>query len=136
MCPIETTFSLINGKWKHRIIKELSQGPVRYGQLAREIPSISAKVLTQQLKELEADGMVPSDGVRRGPAAGRILPDGDGAEYLHRFQGTAPLGPGGGPRKTLRMLSMQQMPPGSSRPRLIRCGRASALRRIVYNVLV
>ena len=58
MCPIETTFSLINGKWKHRILKELSQGPVRYGQLAGEISPISAKVLTQQLKELEADGMV------------------------------------------------------------------------------
>ena len=57
-CPIEVTFSLINGKWKHRIAKELSQGPVRYGRLAREIPEISSKVLTQQLKELEADGLV------------------------------------------------------------------------------
>jgi len=57
-CPIETTFSLINGKWKHLIIKELSQGPVRYGRLAKEISTISAKVLSQQLKELEADGLV------------------------------------------------------------------------------
>lgn len=57
-CPIETVFSFINGKWKHRIIKELSQGPLRYGQLSKEIAAVSAKVLTQQLKELEADGLV------------------------------------------------------------------------------
>ena len=57
-CPIEVTFSLLSGKWKHLILKELSQGPVRYGRLAKEISAVSAKVLTQQLKELETDGLV------------------------------------------------------------------------------
>jgi DNA-binding HxlR family transcriptional regulator len=57
-CPIESTLSLINGKWKLLILKELSQGPVRYGALERGIPTISAKVLTQQLREMEADGLV------------------------------------------------------------------------------
>ena len=55
-CPIETTVSLINGKWKLLILKELSQGPVRYGQLGAQIPAVSAKVLTQQLREMEEDG--------------------------------------------------------------------------------
>ena len=57
-CPIETTVSLINGKWKLLILKELSQGPVRYGQLGAQIPAVSAKVLTQQLREMEEDGLI------------------------------------------------------------------------------
>jgi len=57
-CPIESTLSLINGKWKILILKELSQGPVRFGQLGNNIPSVSAKVLTQQLRELTDDGLV------------------------------------------------------------------------------
>jgi DNA-binding HxlR family transcriptional regulator len=57
-CPIESTLAMINGKWKLLILKELSQGPVRYGALERGIPVISAKVLTQQLREMETDGLV------------------------------------------------------------------------------
>jgi len=57
-CPIEYTVSLINGKWKLLILKELSQDAVRYGQLGKRIPAISAKVLTQQLKEMEKDGLI------------------------------------------------------------------------------
>ena len=57
-CPIETTLSLINGKWKLLILKELSQGAVRYGKLGTAIPAVSAKVLTQQLRELEEDGLI------------------------------------------------------------------------------
>jgi DNA-binding HxlR family transcriptional regulator len=49
---------MINGKWKLLILKELSQGPVRYGALERGIPTISSKVLTQRLREMEADGLV------------------------------------------------------------------------------
>lgn len=57
-CPIESTLSLINGKWKILILKELSHGPVRYGQIGNNIPKISAKVLTQQLREMVGDGLV------------------------------------------------------------------------------
>lgn len=57
-CPIESTLAMISGKWKILIIKALSQGPVRYGQLSREVAAVSAKVLTQQLRELEQDGLV------------------------------------------------------------------------------
>ncbi len=57
-CPIESTLSLINGKWKLLILKELSQGPVRFGRLGAKIPEISAKVLTQQLREMEEDGLL------------------------------------------------------------------------------
>ena len=57
-CPIKTAIDVINGKWKHRILMELTEGPVRYNQLADRIGSVSPKVLTQQLRELEADGLV------------------------------------------------------------------------------
>ena len=57
-CPIESTVSLINGKWRILILKELSQSPVRFGVLERAIPAISAKVLTQQLREMETEGLV------------------------------------------------------------------------------
>lgn len=57
-CPIETTLSLISGKWKIIILKELIRGPVRYSLLSKKIPRISSKVLTQQLKEMEQDGVV------------------------------------------------------------------------------
>lgn len=57
-CPIESTLGLINGKWKLLILKVLSQGPVRYGVIKERIPKVSAKVLTQQLRELERDGLI------------------------------------------------------------------------------
>lgn len=57
-CPIESTLSLISGKWKILILKELSQGPVRYGHISRNIPAVSAKVLTQQLREMLEDGLL------------------------------------------------------------------------------
>jgi DNA-binding HxlR family transcriptional regulator len=58
ICPIEFTLAKINGKWKLLILKALSQGPIRYGALHSEITGVSAKVLTQQLKEMETDGLV------------------------------------------------------------------------------
>lgn len=57
-CPIEFTLSLISGKWKILLLKELSQQPLRYGALVKAIPAISAKVLIQQLRELEEDGLI------------------------------------------------------------------------------
>lgn len=57
-CPIEFTLSLINGKWKIIILKELSQGPLRYGVLGKRIPEVSSKVLIQHLREMEEDGLI------------------------------------------------------------------------------
>lgn len=57
-CPIEFTLSLISGKWKIMILKELSQGALRYGALSKRIPGISSKVLIQHLREMEDDGLI------------------------------------------------------------------------------
>lgn len=57
-CPVEYALEQISGKWRIMILKELSQGPVRYGALGRGIPGISAKVLIQHLRAMEEDGLV------------------------------------------------------------------------------
>ncbi|MEG0250832.1 MAG: helix-turn-helix domain-containing protein [Peptostreptococcus sp.] len=57
-CPIEYTLSIISGKWKILILKELSSGPLRYGELIKSLTAISSKVLVDQLRELEKDGII------------------------------------------------------------------------------
>lgn len=58
-CGLDATLRVIAGKWKPLILYFLAQGgPTRYGQLRRAIRDVSDKVLIQQLKELEADGLV------------------------------------------------------------------------------
>lgn len=58
LCPVETTISLIGGKYKVLIIWKLMNGTLRFSQLRRETPCATPKMLTQQLRELEADGLV------------------------------------------------------------------------------
>ncbi|MBP2664129.1 MAG: putative transcriptional regulator [Firmicutes bacterium] len=57
-CPIEITLAVISGKWKFLIIRELMGGGKRFGALHKCIGPISAKILTQQLREMENDGLV------------------------------------------------------------------------------
>ena len=57
-CPIEAALGLIGGKWKALIIDHLTEGPMRFGALQRKMPKITAKMLTQQLRELEEDGLI------------------------------------------------------------------------------
>jgi len=49
---------LFQGKWKLQILCAMRSGPVRLGQLARIVPGASKKMLTQNLRQLEADGIV------------------------------------------------------------------------------
>jgi DNA-binding HxlR family transcriptional regulator len=57
-CPITATINVIGGKWKPVIIWLLLTGEIRFGELHRMIPGIALKVLSRQLKELEADGII------------------------------------------------------------------------------
>ena len=57
-CGLDATLRVIAGKWKPLIIYFLIEGPNRYGALKRAVRGVSDKVLIQQLKELEADGIV------------------------------------------------------------------------------
>ncbi len=57
-CPVEATLSILSGKWKLLIIRELLGGPKRFSQLQRAIPEITQKMLTKHLRELERDGLI------------------------------------------------------------------------------
>ncbi|MDP4087076.1 MAG: helix-turn-helix domain-containing protein [Bacillota bacterium] len=57
-CPVELTLKIIGGKWKGIIINILSEKDVRFNELKRLIPGITQRMLTLQLRELEADGIV------------------------------------------------------------------------------
>lgn len=57
-CGLDATLKVISGKWKPLILYFLLRGPTRYGELKRAIRDVSDKVLIQQLKELEVDGVL------------------------------------------------------------------------------
>lgn len=56
--PIEATLEIIGGKWKVVILCHLTKGTKRTSELQRLIPEISVRMLTQQLRELEEDGVI------------------------------------------------------------------------------
>jgi DNA-binding HxlR family transcriptional regulator len=57
-CPVEAAIDVIGGKWKPLILWWLHQRTHRFAELRRKIPRITEKMLTQHLRELEADGIV------------------------------------------------------------------------------
>ena len=57
-CPVEYTASMIANKWKILILRDLLTGSKRYNELNRSVSGISAKVLTENLRELENDGII------------------------------------------------------------------------------
>ncbi|MEI9998599.1 MAG: helix-turn-helix domain-containing protein [Verrucomicrobiota bacterium] len=66
-CPIIRTLRVMGGKWKPVILFYLREAPLRPAELGRLIPSASAKVLTQQLRELERDKIVQRKVFRQVP---------------------------------------------------------------------
>lgn len=57
-CPVGETIRLIGGKYKALLLWFLTDAPLRYGELQKKIPEATPKMLTQQLRELEADGLI------------------------------------------------------------------------------
>lgn len=57
-CPVNLTLHTIMGKWKALILWQLNSKKKRYGELRKALPTITHKMLTQQLRELEADGII------------------------------------------------------------------------------
>ena len=57
-CPVETTLMLIGDKWKVLILRDLMDGKKRFGELKKSIGTVSQKVLTAQLRAMEASGLV------------------------------------------------------------------------------
>ena len=57
-CAVETTLEIVGGRWKVLILHELFQGVRRFNELHRALNGVTQKMLTQQLRELEDDGIV------------------------------------------------------------------------------
>jgi len=57
-CPVEVSMDLIAGKWKILIMWHLKNKTRRFGELQKKIPNVTQKMLTQQLRELERDGLI------------------------------------------------------------------------------
>lgn len=57
-CPVETTLTLIGNKWIVLILRDLMTGTKRFGELKKSIGSISQKVLTAQLRQMEHSGLL------------------------------------------------------------------------------
>lgn len=57
-CPVETTLTLIGDKWKVLILRDLLGGTKRFGELKRSIGTVSQKVLTAQLRDMEDSGLL------------------------------------------------------------------------------
>jgi DNA-binding HxlR family transcriptional regulator len=70
-CPLTAAFAAIGGKWKLIIIYWLAQEDLHFAALRRRIPSISHKVLTEQLRELESDEIVRRN--PRGPVPAPVV---------------------------------------------------------------
>ena len=57
-CPVETTLMLIGDKWKVLILRDLMDGTMRFGELKKSIGTVSQKVLTAQLRDMEEKGLL------------------------------------------------------------------------------
>ncbi|MBW4573967.1 MAG: helix-turn-helix transcriptional regulator [Aphanothece sp. CMT-3BRIN-NPC111] len=57
-CTVESTLKVIGGRWKVLILRELFQEVKRFGELHRALNGITQKMLTQQLREMEQDGII------------------------------------------------------------------------------
>ena len=57
-CPVETTLTMISSKWKVLILRDLMPGTKRFGELKKSVGQVSQKVLTAQLREMEASGLL------------------------------------------------------------------------------
>jgi DNA-binding HxlR family transcriptional regulator len=57
-CPAESTLAVIGGRWKVLILYALIEGPLRFSELKRVLARCTQKMLIQQLREMEADGIV------------------------------------------------------------------------------
>ena len=56
--PVETTLTLISDKWKVLILRDLMNGTLRFGELKKSIGHVTQKVLTAQLRQMEASGLL------------------------------------------------------------------------------
>jgi DNA-binding HxlR family transcriptional regulator len=70
-CALTAALAAMGGRWKLFIVYRLSDGPMHFAALRRSLPEMSAKVLTEQLREMQADGLVDRD--QTGPVPAPVV---------------------------------------------------------------
>lgn len=73
ICPVEITMSLIGDKWKVLIIRDLLMGTKRFGELKKSLTGITQKVLTNNLRQMEASRFSLPKGICRSSPSCRIF---------------------------------------------------------------
>jgi DNA-binding HxlR family transcriptional regulator len=66
-CPVEATLDIISGKWKPMILLQLKDGPRRFNDLRRQLPFITQRMMTLQLRALEKDGVILREDFHENP---------------------------------------------------------------------
>lgn len=74
-CPVATAVSLIGGKWKLLILRNLKMRPWRFNELQKDLEGISQKVLTDSLRQMIDDGLAYRRDYQESPSASRIWAD-------------------------------------------------------------
>jgi DNA-binding HxlR family transcriptional regulator len=91
MCPLSDCLAFIGGAWTPNILWNLASGPRRFSELRADIPLVSAKVLTQRLRELEDRGILVRIVATSAPAVEYRLTD-LGQEFMPVIEAIAQVG--------------------------------------------
>ncbi|HOZ33570.1 MAG TPA: helix-turn-helix domain-containing protein [Tabrizicola sp.] len=92
MCPLSDCMAFIGGAWTPNIIWYLSGGPRRFSELRSDIPLVSAKVLTQRLRELEERGILIRTVMETSPPSVEYALTGLGREFMPVIAAIAEVG--------------------------------------------
>jgi DNA-binding HxlR family transcriptional regulator len=110
-CPLNRCMELISGAWAPHVIWFLSQQPRRFGELRIDIPGISARVLSQRLRELEAKGVVTRTVMPSSPPSVEYALTDLGRELYPAIAAIAGVG--------RKLAAAAAQPPQSQRKRLL-----------------
>ncbi|MCP3169264.1 winged helix-turn-helix transcriptional regulator [Myxococcus qinghaiensis] len=91
-CPLNRSMELLSGAWAPHVLYYLSTQPRRFGELRLDIPGVSARVLSQRLRELEARGVVARTLVHTTPTSAEYALTDLGRELLPIIQAIADVG--------------------------------------------
>lgn len=92
MCPLSDCMAFIGGAWTPNILWYLSSGPRRFCELRSDIPLVSAKVLTQRLRELEDRGLLSRVVMDTSPPSVEYALTALGLEFMPVIQAIAAVG--------------------------------------------
>ena len=92
MCPLSDCMAFIGGAWTPNILWYLASGPRRFSELRADIPLVSAKVLTQRLRELEERGLLSRAVLESSPPAVEYALTALGLEFMPVIEAIAEVG--------------------------------------------